>query len=606
MHRFRSWTLDPPEWRTQRNRLLPAEGGDGSTLSLDFTGGVLDPRLSFTRTTNATFINSRGYVEWANSNMYWNTAFEGLSGSNPSLTSSGWSYGGFTGGTAVFNGDGTVTVTVTTADRRAIFRSTGFTGGGLRVIASVDVTITSGSLPSNQVINTGNPANSQHYVNGVAWNNLHPLWPGSDVLPTNTPFNLSFATDSLTSGTTSVYFGIGCQGNGFAGSATFSNPRWTMWNGSATVPYYPNTSATNNSTADRYKSADYQAPRFDYDPTTLTPRGLLIEGSAVNYVLRSTVNPVSSPWSTAGTNLPTPTVDYTGGGFAPDNVTYPTRIQFGISSGGSPSRIIQQTTYTTNPTTANPYTVSVWMKSNTAGTNYTINLYSTTGNNLVTVTPTWQRFQVVNTSGTSLVGYIYIANESTSVAADVSIWGVQLEAGNGASSYIPTGGSTGSRTEDSATMAITAAQLGFDLNRYTMRVRGRQNKFGLSFARSVRLHDASTEQIGMPVNNNTLFGTSRNSSNAAIAEISAAATLNQDFRFAWALDADLATNTMLGSLNQSPLSASRTAVGPMGSTTTLSFNTNALGTAYASITIRDIKFWPRQMTASELNALTAG
>ncbi len=124
MHRFRSWTLDPPEWRTQRNRLLPAEGGDGSTLSLDFTGGVLDPRLSFTRTTNATFINSRGYVEWANSNMYWNTAFEGLSGSNPSLTSSGWSYGGFTGGTAVFNGDGTVTVTVTTADRRAIFRST--------------------------------------------------------------------------------------------------------------------------------------------------------------------------------------------------------------------------------------------------------------------------------------------------------------------------------------------------------------------------------------------------------------------------------------------------------------------------------------------------
>ena len=62
MHRFRSWTLDPPEYRTQRNRLLPIEGGDGSTLNLDFTTGVLDPRLTFTRASTATYINSQGYV----------------------------------------------------------------------------------------------------------------------------------------------------------------------------------------------------------------------------------------------------------------------------------------------------------------------------------------------------------------------------------------------------------------------------------------------------------------------------------------------------------------------------------------------------------------
>jgi hypothetical protein len=49
MHRNRTWQLDPTELRTQRNRILPIEGGDGSTLSLDFTTGVLDPRLSFTR-----------------------------------------------------------------------------------------------------------------------------------------------------------------------------------------------------------------------------------------------------------------------------------------------------------------------------------------------------------------------------------------------------------------------------------------------------------------------------------------------------------------------------------------------------------------------------
>jgi len=36
--------------------------GDGSTLNLDFTTGVLDSRLTFTRSTTATYINSSGYV----------------------------------------------------------------------------------------------------------------------------------------------------------------------------------------------------------------------------------------------------------------------------------------------------------------------------------------------------------------------------------------------------------------------------------------------------------------------------------------------------------------------------------------------------------------
>lgn len=39
-----------------------SRAGDGSTLSLDFTTGVLDPRLTFTRSTTATYINSSGYV----------------------------------------------------------------------------------------------------------------------------------------------------------------------------------------------------------------------------------------------------------------------------------------------------------------------------------------------------------------------------------------------------------------------------------------------------------------------------------------------------------------------------------------------------------------
>jgi hypothetical protein len=271
MHRFRSWILDPPEYRSQRNRLLPIEGGDGSTLSLDFTTGVLDPRLTFTRSTTGTFINASGFVE----------------------------------------------------------------------------------------------------------------------------------------------------------------------------------------------SAAINSPRFDYDPTTLTPRGLLIEGSASNYVLQSGLNPFASPtWQTGGSTPPTITAGYTGNGFAPDNTSNPTRVQFAVN-GGSASRITQGTSYTTNPTTAAPYTVSVWMKSNTAGTNYTINILGTDGSSACTVTPTWQRFTLVNTSGTSLVGQVYISNESGSVAADVLIWGAQLEAGNGVTTYIPTVASQVTREADFVLMS-NISSVGFN------------------------------------------------------------------------------------------------------------------------------------------------
>lgn len=437
--------------------------GDGSTLSLDFTTGVLDPRLTFTRSTNATFINSQGCVEWANSNMYWNTAFEGLSGSNPSVTSSGWSYG-FTGGTAVFNGDGTVTVTTTAADRRAIFRSSGFSGGGLRVVASVDVTIASGSLQASQVIVTGTPTNAQHYVNGVIWDSSHPIWNGG-FLPVGTQFNIAYATDSLTSGTTSMFFGVGCS-SAIAGSATFSNPRWTMWKGSATVPYYPNTSATNNSTADRYKSADYQAPRFDYDPTTTppTPRGLLIEGSASNLFFWSESFATSGAASNWAYNSNTGAVVTSTN---PANGT--TSFQFAETVNSGP---LQQSVTVTNAV----HTFSAWFKasvySSVTTTQVQFGLYTTAfvagtasiisgpgstsvAGNVVTLSglseTQWTRVQFTTSaaiSSGSVAILIYPQTTGFEVNRSFYIWGAQLEAGSGASSYIPTGASTGNRGEE--------------------------------------------------------------------------------------------------------------------------------------------------------------
>ena len=51
---------DPTE--RYRQRILPIEGADGSTLSLDFESGTIDPRLTFTRASEGAFVDRTGKV----------------------------------------------------------------------------------------------------------------------------------------------------------------------------------------------------------------------------------------------------------------------------------------------------------------------------------------------------------------------------------------------------------------------------------------------------------------------------------------------------------------------------------------------------------------
>jgi len=198
-------------------------------------------------------------------------------------------------------------------------------------------------------------------------------------------------------------------------------------------------------------SAAINAPRFDYDPTTTppTPRGLLLEGSANNIATYS--NDFSNAiWTldTSGGTIPAvSTVSQTG----PDGASTVTRITFN-KTGGVFSRIRQ----TLSGTASQPYTMSVWMKANTAsGGASTQNVglrigADSAGFNCV-VTTTWKRFQYTYTlSGTDAAAQIMlwdsiIGNDET---ADVLVYGCMIESGSSASSYIPTGASTGNRAKD--------------------------------------------------------------------------------------------------------------------------------------------------------------
>jgi hypothetical protein len=84
--------------------------GDGSTLSLDFTTGVLDPRLTFTRSTNATFINSQGLVEWAGANIVLQSGDLSQNGAGQWITRTNLTVSGWTGFADPFGGSTAVNI----------------------------------------------------------------------------------------------------------------------------------------------------------------------------------------------------------------------------------------------------------------------------------------------------------------------------------------------------------------------------------------------------------------------------------------------------------------------------------------------------------------
>jgi len=73
MHRNRTWSTSQSETRTQRNRILPIIGGNGSAFGFDFTSTnetLLKQVFTFTRSgTNATYLASNGLVTTAGANV---------------------------------------------------------------------------------------------------------------------------------------------------------------------------------------------------------------------------------------------------------------------------------------------------------------------------------------------------------------------------------------------------------------------------------------------------------------------------------------------------------------------------------------------------------
>jgi len=127
---------------------------------------------------------------------------------------------------------------------------------------------------------------------------------------------------------------------------------------------------------------------------------------------------------------------------SPDGTTTSTRV-----NGSGVWRYRNENNTSLAPSTN--YTFSVYVKSNTAG-NQTFRLYLYNANfsaDLV-ATPTWQRFTFNSTSSASVTQIHGLASDTSNNAADVQVWGWQMEQGSFPTSYIPTLGTAVTRVSD--------------------------------------------------------------------------------------------------------------------------------------------------------------
>ena len=225
--------------------------------------------------------------------------------------------------------------------------------------------------------------------------------------------------------------------------------------------------------------------RFDYDPATLAPRGLLIEGSATNLLLNSSTfsgyNFVNSTLSASDTapdggsaqllreNISaTTTYQMTSGSRTVTSGSATTFSCF-VKAATTPRRYL---VFRVNDNSSNANAASLIFDTQTRTVSGAATAYGTWSAVSSQVTPfgSWDRVELRFTPAVATVNCKWELSDTNTRTADgqansytggttagILVWGAQLETGSGASSYIPTGTSTVQRAADQMTMTNISA-----------------------------------------------------------------------------------------------------------------------------------------------------
>jgi hypothetical protein len=259
-------------------------------------------------------------------------------------------------------------------------------------------------------------------------------------------------------GSQRVYIGMrATAGNGtYTGNGTSGIYIWgAQLSDSASLDQYVNNPvAAPSSTA-------YYGPRFDYDPVTLQPLGLLIEEQRTN-TLTFSEQFDNAAWIEGSLTSVTPNTV-----ISPDGTLNGDTVE---ATGTNTTQNFLYDSYITSIVSGSVFTFSVWLKADVPQTIQLriANASNTDGGDLaISVTTEWQRYTITRTfttTSTSVRAYVFRSSEPVAFYA----WGAQLEAGAFPTSYIPTTTAQVTRSADVALIQGSNFSSWFNVNEGTV------------------------------------------------------------------------------------------------------------------------------------------
>jgi hypothetical protein len=376
-------------------------------------------------------------------------------------------------------------------------------------------------------------------------------------------------------------------------------------------------------------SASNDVARFDYNPATLAPLGLLIEESRTNLLLRS--EDFATTWSALNVTVATNNANSPAGTLTADTIT---------PAASTAAHIISQSVTVTASTA---YSASVFVKSdgapfvqiaydNGASVGAFMNVNLSTGaiargpelaggatNATGSVTNIGNGFYriVVGATHTGTTGRVLISplpageslaglNPSTTTAATdkIILWGAQLEAGAFPTSYIPTTTTALTRAADVASVNTLSPWF----NAVSGTLYAEYSRFGAANFQSVANIGEPTffNQLalgfgsGAPSNNNRFDVVVGNVSQASITVLTNPA-LNTIAKIAGAY----ATNDFAATANGAVPGIDTAGSLPSGVTVLALACNPALNGGFLNGYLRRITYYPRKLSSAELQAITS-